>query len=118
MQAWWATLASVVVLLIVYGVVRSHLTDRKKRSWQRKKLPPVPDFFDRARRYNVVLSDGRVYARVRLAGVTDVPEGQELLGHWGNMLIVEWPDGRRAMIRPGAVRCVEEADGPPAEPAG
>ena len=112
MEYFWAILASIVVLLIVYGIVSAKLSDRRVRKATEAMLPKLKQHFEAGRRYNVFLSHGHLFQGVRFKGISE-PHGQRYsplpfpLCQW---IVLEREDGTHLYVKPESIRYYEDAE--------
>jgi hypothetical protein len=105
----WAIIVGAILLLIVYAIVASTLSAKRRREAREKMLPYLEETIVADRRHHLFMSDGRKFMDVRILGTTDPQLGQSPLGDWGLMLVILLDSGKKAFIRPSSVRCIEEA---------
>lgn len=106
---FWAIIVSVVILLVIYGMASSKLHEWKLRRHRRQVLPVVSMSAKSGIVCNVCLNSGFIFKEVKIAGLTEAPAGQFadfLLESW---LVLEHVDGKRAFVKPSAVRYIEES---------
>jgi len=111
MDYFWAIFASVVVILIIYGIISSRLKQRRIRKATAKIFPTVQDHIQADKRYNIFLSHGKTIQNVRFIGISPAfdqhnPYLPFPLCQW---LIVEKADGARAYLKPETVKFYEDA---------
>lgn len=109
MSEVWAIIVVAILALIVYGIVSSKRAIERQREAREKMLPYVDEAIVPDRRHHLFMSDGRRFMDVRILGTTDPKLGQSPLGDWGLLLVIVLDSGKKAFIRPSAVRCIEEA---------
>jgi len=105
----WAIIVGAILLLIVYVIVASKLSAKRRREAREKMLPYLEETIVADRRHHLFMSDGRKFMDVRILGTTDPQLGQSPLGDWGLMLVILLDSGKKAFVRPSSVRCIEEA---------
>lgn len=105
----WAIIVTVVLLLVIYAMVSSRISARRRLKAREKALPYVDDAIRPGKRYDLQLSDGRRFNGVQILGTTDPKDGQFPLGGGEGLLVLKLDDGRKAYIRQTSVRCVIEA---------
>ena len=108
MQTVWAIIVGAIILLIVYGIVSSKLTNRRKRLVREKALPYLSETIRPGIKYDVTLSDGRTFPRVELLGTSDPADGPSALGGWEGMLVLKTESGKRIFARQAAIRFLVE----------
>ena len=108
MSLVWAVIVGFILLLVVYGIVSSKLSDRRKRKARQKALPFVEETIRAGHRYDVQLSDGRRFPGVEILGTSDPMDGQSPLGGWEGLLVLRLENGKKAYVRQTSVRCVVE----------
>jgi len=114
MEYFWAVIVSVILLMIVWGIVSSKIRDRRVKKATAKLLPKVTQHFEAGRLYNVFISHGQLFKRVRFVGIS------EALGHKYSPLpfpLTQWvvlqqEDGKQLYIKPESIRYYEDADAP------
>jgi hypothetical protein len=105
----WAIIAAVIISLILVSFISSKLTARRQRKQREKSLPFVEDNVRVGVSYNVYMNDGRKFLACQLAGTSDDASGKFIMGGWEGMLVILQSNGKRAFVRQGSVRCIEEA---------
>jgi hypothetical protein len=110
MEVFWFILASVVVILIIYGIVSSKLKDRKLRKATRAFLPALPDHIKAGKTYNVFMTHGQRFDGVKFLGLSEPydPNNQYLPFPLAQWLILEKSDGKKIYIKPTAIRFYED----------
>ena len=108
MSTVWAVIVVFILVLVVYGMISSKLTDRRKRKAREKSLPYVSDTIRVGPRYDVQMSDGRRFENVEILGTNDPQDGQFPLGGWDGLLVLRLDSGKKAYVRQISVRCVVE----------
>lgn len=108
MQTVWAVIVGTIILLIVYGIISSKLTDRRKRIAREKALPYLSETIRPGFKYDVTLSDGRTFAGVELLGTSDPADGHFSLGGWEGMVVLKTESGKRIFARQAAIRFLVE----------
>ena len=114
MGCFWAIFASVVLILIVWGIVSTRLKNRRIRKATEKIFPKVTDHIQADRRYNIFLSHGKTLQDVKFIGISPAhDQGNPYLPFplcaW---LIVEKANGKKAYLKPDTVKFYEDADDP------
>jgi hypothetical protein len=109
MSMIWPILIAAIFVWVAYAVASSKRQARKIRAEREARLPFLEDAPSAGPRYDLQLSDGRVFAGVRLLGTTEAQPGGSALGDWGPMLVFEQTSGKKTYVRPSAVRCIQEA---------
>ncbi len=109
MSIVWAILIAAIFLWVVYAVASAKRQARKLRESREARLPFLEDAPSAGPRYDLRLSDGRVFANVQLLGTTDTQAASSALGDWGAMLVFMQESGKKTYVRPSAVRCIQEA---------
>jgi hypothetical protein len=105
----WAVLVAAIFVWVVYAFASAKRTARQHLENRKERLPILDDAPRVGTRYDLRLSDGRVFNDVELLGTTDPEPGAAALGDWGTLLIVGLPNGKKAYLRPYAVRVIQEA---------
>ena len=108
MSLIWAIIAVLVIALILYGLISSKLTERRKRKAREKALPYVADTIRVGTKYDVQMSDGRRFESVEIIGTNNPQDGQFPLGGWDGLLVLRLDSGKKAYVRQSSVRCVIE----------
>ncbi|MCZ8131726.1 MAG: hypothetical protein O9284_10575 [Steroidobacteraceae bacterium] len=104
----WAFVIGAVALLIAFGYVKSRVTAARRRAERQKTLPFIWGPLRGGARYDVYLSDGRLFEGVALMGTSD-PEDRSLpIGDWEGLLVLGLASGKRAFVRLSEVRVVVE----------
>ncbi len=109
MSIVWAILIAAIFVWVVYAVASAKLQARKLREARETRLPFLEDAPSAGPRYDLQLSDGRVFANVQLLGTTDTQPAASALGDWGAMLVFIQASGKKNYVRPSAVRLIQEA---------
>jgi hypothetical protein len=109
MSIVWTAIIVAIVLWIVYSIASAKRQACKHREAREARLPCLEDAPRTGPRYDLQLSDGRVFAGVELIGTTEVGAGVSTLGDWGPMLIFIQASGKKTYVRPSAVRWIQEA---------
>jgi hypothetical protein len=109
MSIVWAIIVTAIFLWIVYAVASAKRETRKLRAAREARLPFLEDAPRAGPRYDLQLSDGRVFSAVQLLGTTETQPGGSALGDWGPMLVFVQASGKKTYVRPSAVRCIHEA---------
>lgn len=104
----WAALLAAIFVWVVYAFASAKRNARKLRETRKERLPILDDAPRIGARYDLRLSDGRVFDNVELLGTTDPEPGAAALGDWGTLLIVGLSNGKKAYLRPSAVRIIQE----------
>ncbi|MHC4636807.1 MAG: hypothetical protein ACYTBV_04790 [Planctomycetota bacterium] len=112
MGYFWAVLATIVLIVIVWGIVSSKIKNRRIRRATEKMLPKVSDHIQADRRYNIFLSHGKTLKNVRFIGISHtIDESNPYLPfplcQW---LIVEKTTGKKAYLKPESVRYYEDIE--------
>lgn len=112
MGYFWAIFASVVLILIIWGIVSSKMKSRRIRKETEKMLPKVVDHIQADHRYNIFLSHGKTLKNVRFIGISKTHDDSNPclpfpLCQW---LIVEKPNGKRAYLKPESIRYYEDVE--------
>lgn len=112
MEYFWATLASIVVVLIIYGMVSSSIRKRRLKRATAAMLPTLKQHFQAGRRYNVFVSHGQLFERVLFVGISEPLDAQYSplpfpLTQW---VVVERESGQRLYIKPESIRYYEDAE--------
>lgn len=102
----WAALVAAIFVWVVYAIASAKRTARKQRETRQERLPVLDDAPRVGSRYDLRLSDGRIFNDVELLGTTE--PGAAALGDWGTLLVVGLPNGKKAYLRPYAVRIIQE----------
>ena len=110
MEIFWAIFLSVVLVLIIFGLIKSARQKRKAKKLSERYLKEVDDYIRTGERYTVVLSDGRRFESAKIIGYSQFSDpamsGSYIpTGHW---LVLELVDERRVYLRPGAIRYFEQ----------
>ena len=110
MEVFWFILASVVVVLIIYGIVSSKIKDRRLRKATRALMPALRDHIQAGKTYNVFMSHGQRFDGVKFLGLSEPydPNNQYLPFPLAQWLILEKPDGKKIYIKPTAIRFYED----------
>ena len=109
----WVTVVIIIVTLIFLAVITDKIKQRKIHREASKILPEVRLHIQTGRHYNIFLSHGKMLNNVRFLGIspshnpTDYPL-PFVLCSW---IIVEYPDGRRAYLKPESIRYYEDFSG-------
>ncbi len=109
MSIVWVMIVAAIFLWVVYAIASAKRQARKQREARESRLPYLEDAPRTGPRYDLQLSDGRVFAGVELLGTTEAGAGASALGDWGPMLIFVQASGKKTYVRPSAVRCIQEA---------
>ncbi|MBP6750178.1 MAG: hypothetical protein KA144_11100 [Xanthomonadaceae bacterium] len=104
----WAVLVAAIFIWVVYAFASAKRNARKMLENRKERLPILDDAPRVGSRYDLRLSDGRVFDNVELLGTTDPEPGAAALGDWSTLLIVGLPNGKKAYLRPYAVRVIQE----------
>ena len=104
----WAALIAAIFIWVVYAFASAKRNARKQRETRQERLPILNDAPRVGSRYDLRLSDGRVFNDVELLGTTDPEPGAAALGDWGTLLVIGLPNGKKAYLRPYAVRVIQE----------
>jgi len=104
----WAIIVLLVLALIVYGIISSKISERRKRKAREKALPYVDETIRVGTRYDVQMSDGRRFDNVEILGTSDPQDGHFPLGGWEGLLVLRLESGQKAYVRQHSVRCVIE----------
>lgn len=104
----WAIIVGAIVLLIIFGMVRSELRQRKLRRLRKAAMPVVSQSVKAGVHYNVFLSNGSIFKSVKVSGLTEAPSGQFVDFPLEAWLVLEQSNGKRVFVKPSAVRYFEE----------
>jgi hypothetical protein len=116
MEYFWSIFVSIVLALIIWGIVSSKLRERRVKKATEAMLPRLKQHFEAGRRYNVFVSHGQLFQRVRFAGISE-PYKHKFPGlpfplcQW---IVLEREDGKHLYIKPETIRYYEDADELPA----
>jgi hypothetical protein len=113
MQYFWATVVSLVLVMILYSIISSNIKNRKMRKVAGAMMPKLQDHIQADHRYNIFLSHGKSLVNVKFLGLATPYEDKNSpflpfpLQQW---LIVEKENGKKAYIKPESVRYYEDAE--------
>lgn len=110
MEVFWAIFLTIVLVLVIFGLIKSARDKRKQKRLTERYLNEVDDYVRTGERYTVVLSDGRRFDYAKIIGYSKFSDsamsGNYMpTGHW---LVLEMPDERRVYLRPGSIRFFEQ----------
>ena len=107
---FWGILVGVMLLLIIYGMISSAVNQRRARRQLKERINELPFKLESEKLYNLMLSSGRRYERVKIPGVT---EGISSLGHYVSLLGDRWLvlelSKKRIYIKENRVSIIEES---------
>lgn len=114
MEYFWSIFVSIVLVMIIWGIVSSKLRERRVKKATEAMLPRLKQHFEAGRRYNVFVSHGQLFQRVRFAGISEsykhkYPGLPFPLCQW---IVLEREDGQHLYIKPETIRYYEDADAP------
>ena len=105
---FWALIACVVLVLIIYSMISSKLKTRRANRLRREAMPVVPTSLRAGILYTVFLSNGSVFREVKISGLTEAPLGPYADFPLESWLVLERADGKRVFVKPRTVRYFEE----------
>jgi hypothetical protein len=109
MQIFWMVIASVFLLLIIYGMVRARLATKKPMAIGDLSLKRLTGVFDPEKLYLVVLNSGARFDSVKFVGYTDAgASGGECSVASRRWLILEGLDGKRVFLNAYRILWVRE----------
>ena len=108
MQEIWAFLVAVVIIMIVYGYMSSKLSEKRKKKAREKTVPQIKSSIKTGVKYNIHLSDGRLFQNAEIIGSVDSNEEDFSFANWEGMLVIQQGSGKKAYLRTTAIRFVEE----------
>ena len=112
MDYLWPIFVSFITLLILWGIIASKLKTRRLKRAADAMLPTLKQHFVAGRRYNVYLSHGQLFERVRFLGVSE-SVGRDYsplpfpLCQW---IVLERESGQHLYVKPESIRYYEDAD--------
>jgi hypothetical protein len=112
MEYFWAVIVTLVIVMIIWGIIASKLRQRRMKRATEAMLPSLKQHFEAGRRYNVFLSHGQMFERVRFLGMSEpFDRGHRSLPfplcQW---IVVERESGQQLYIKPESIRYYEDAD--------
>lgn len=108
MSEIWTVIASVILLLIIYGIISSKLERRKKRKLREKTIPMITDYPTTDTLYNIHLSDGRKFLGAQLLGSVEGNDASFSFAGYEGMVVVVLDTKKKAYIKKSSIRYIEE----------
>jgi hypothetical protein len=105
----WAGLVATILVWIARAARSAKRATQDRLEARKARLPVLDDAPRIGSRYDLCLSDGRVFSGVELLGTTDPDPAAAALGDWGTLLVITMTDGKKAFLRPHAIRVIREA---------
>jgi hypothetical protein len=98
-----------LLILILFGMIKSSINDRKQRRLRAESMPVVPHSIRPGSVYDIHLSDGRTFKSVTVLGMADPSESEYATFPLNTWLVLQSAAGKRIFLRPTAIRFVEES---------
>ena len=112
MEYFWAVVVSAILLMVVWSTISSKIKRRRIREATEKIFPKVPEHIRADHRYNIFVSNGKMFQDVRFIGISPAHDSSNPylpfpLCEW---LVVEKKNGKRAYLKPESIRYYEDSD--------
>ncbi|WP_283119120.1 hypothetical protein [Neisseria elongata] len=108
----WLIIGVIVFSTLICGSFQTCRSRKREQAWRKQTFPEAEcSLIKEGCRYDIVLSDGRVFSQAEILGTTQGKEAEFLFGY-GNMLVLRLSDGRKAYVRQSCVRSMIESERP------
>jgi hypothetical protein len=107
MSQVWAILVGAIILLIVYGIISSKLSESKRKKEKEKYGQRAEEMIRAGGKYNFLLGNGRMLAGMIFVGPMISAEAQFDTG-WEGMIILRNDDGKKFFVKQSTIRLVEQ----------
>ena len=105
----WAVIVSVILILIIFGMIKSSREKSRNKKIAERFIQETDDFVRTGRVYSIILSDGRRLDDVTIIGYSKFNDNVMGYSNYlpGNWMILE-SSTKRIFVRPSAIRYYEE----------
>lgn len=107
MGLFWAIIISVILALVIYGIIKSNLSEARKKKEREVFVQRTDGTIREGSKYNFHLADGKRLSDMEYLGPLPPDSRGDGYG-WGDMLVLIGGDRKKVFIRRSAVRLVVE----------
>jgi len=104
----WAIIVLIIIFMIFYGYISSEIKAKKKRKLRKGTIPSIIDNLKVGYKYNVVLSDGKIFDNVEIVGSVESDDAAFSFADYHGMLVIKKENEKKIYIKKSCIRFVEE----------